>query len=70
MTELPLTVLACGLVLWLALLTTAVVKLRERTGEPVYRRLGNGRVRFSWSVAQAYVDTRRRRADQPRSYRE
>lgn len=45
---------------WLVILTIAVVKLLKRSGEPVYRRLGNGRIRFRWGVAQAFVDTRRR----------
>jgi hypothetical protein len=43
-----LTVLA----VWLGLLTALVLRRQRTEGEPVYRRLPNGRIRFEWSVAQ------------------
>lgn len=43
-----LTVLA----VWLGLLTALVLRRRHNEGEPVYRRLPDGRIRFEWSVAQ------------------
>lgn len=43
-----LTVLA----VWLGLLTVVVLRRRRDDGEPVYRRLPDGRIRFEWSVAQ------------------
>jgi hypothetical protein len=43
-----LTVLA----VWLALLTVLVLRRQRAEGEPVYRRMPDGRIRFEWSVAQ------------------
>ena len=46
------------LVVWLALLTASVLRWRRERGEPVYRRLPDGRLRFEWSVANAYQSVR------------
>jgi hypothetical protein len=43
-----LTVLA----VWLGLLTVLVLRRRRDDGQPVYRRMRDGRIRFEWSVAQ------------------
>ena len=68
------SVAAAGLVLvWLILLTCAVCHLRTRAGEPIYQRLDNGRVRFTWAIAQTFhrvaADTEQRspaaRSDTP-----
>lgn len=47
------------LVVWLALLTASLLRWRREHGEPVYRRLPDGRLRFEWSVANAYQSVRR-----------
>jgi hypothetical protein len=50
-----------GLVgLWLAALTAGQVRARRREGDPVFRRMPDGRIRFEWSVMTAYHAARRR----------
>jgi hypothetical protein len=50
-----------GLVgLWLAALTAGQVRARRREGDPVFRRMPDGRIRFEWSVGTAYHSARRR----------
>ena len=44
---------------WLGLLTLLVLRWRRERGEPVYRRLPNGRVRFEWAVATTFESVRR-----------
>lgn len=46
-------------VVWLALLTAGVLRWRRERGEPVYRRLPDGRLRFEWAVGVAYQSARR-----------
>lgn len=46
-------VLVDGLLLvWLGLLTAWVCGMKRRMGQPVWRRLRNGRIRFQWGVPQ------------------
>lgn len=53
-------VAALGLVLvWLVALTVEQRRTRDRLGVPVYRRLPDGRLAFSWSTHSAYRATRR-----------
>ena len=55
----PLVVAVVLLAVWLGLLTAAMLWRRRERDEAVYRRLPNGRIRFEWSVAQAYESARR-----------
>ncbi|WP_219416608.1 hypothetical protein [Pseudonocardia nigra] len=49
-----------GLVgLWLVALTASQLRARRQAGEPVYRRLPDGRIRFEWSVGTGYHSARR-----------
>lgn len=57
-----LAVLCVGLALasvWLLILTVSLHRLRCRYGEPVFQRLRNGRLRFTWGVPQALDRARR-----------
>jgi hypothetical protein len=36
------------------------VRARRREGDPVFRRMPDGRIRFEWSVMTAYHAARRR----------
>lgn len=47
------------LVVWLTVLSVGLLRWRRERGEPVFRRLPDGRVRFEWSVGTAYVAARR-----------
>lgn len=44
--------------LWLWLVTAEVRRLRRDTGEPVFRRLPDGRVRYQWIVNVGYQRAR------------
>ncbi|MGH3587719.1 MAG: hypothetical protein ACRDQ0_15500 [Pseudonocardia sp.] len=46
-------------VLWLIALTMGQARTRARVGEPVYRRLPDGRIRFEWQVGTTYPAARR-----------
>jgi len=57
-----LAVLCVGLALtsvWLLILTVSLHRLRCRYGEPVFQRLRDGRLRFTWGVPQALARARR-----------
>lgn len=56
---LALGALAALLALWLGLLTALVVRRLRYHGEPVFRRLPDGRVRFTWAVAQGLARAQR-----------
>lgn len=58
------------LVVWLTLLTASFLRWQGDRGEPVYRRLPDGRLRFEWSVGTAYQAARHARADALRSGRD
>jgi hypothetical protein len=62
MSEIVLIVAVLGCVGWLAFLTRDHRRHVRRCvdGEPVYRRLPDGRVRFSWGVAEQLVESQRR----------
>jgi hypothetical protein len=44
---------------WLTALTASQVLASRRMGEPVFRRLPGGRIRFEWQVGTAYHAARR-----------
>ncbi len=54
----PLLILTAVVLAWLTGLTVTLVRWRRRQGEPVYRRLPDGRVRFEWHVSRAYQKAR------------
>lgn len=43
-----------ALVVRFALLTASLLRWQQGRGEPVYRRLPDGRLRFEWPVGRAY----------------
>lgn len=49
-----------GCVLWLIVLTVVVAVRCRRDGEPVFTRLRNGRVRFTWGIPQLLWHAQRR----------
>jgi hypothetical protein len=48
-----------GLVVWVGVLTVQMRRWRRERGDPVFRRLPDGRLRFEWTVANAYRTVRR-----------
>ena len=48
-----------GLLVWVGVLTVQLRRWRRERGDPVYRRLPDGRLRFEWTVANAYRRARR-----------
>jgi hypothetical protein len=70
MSEIVLILAVLGCVAWLTFLTRDHRRHVRRCvdGEPVYRKLPDGRVRFSWGVAEQLAETQRH-ADTDRSTR-
>jgi hypothetical protein len=48
-----------GLLVWVGVLTVQLRRWRRERGDPVFRRLPDGRLRFEWTVANAYRRVRR-----------
>ena len=47
-------IVLAALIVWVSVLTASVVRRKEARGEPVYRPLPDGRLRFEWGVSTAY----------------
>lgn len=55
-------VVTAVIVAWLVVLTALVVRRRQGPDEPVYRRLPDGRIRFTWHIAQGLGRAQRTRS--------
>ncbi|MGH3981024.1 MAG: hypothetical protein ACRDRZ_18845 [Pseudonocardiaceae bacterium] len=55
--------------LWLTVLTVVVAMRCRMYGEPVFKRLPNGRVRFTWGIPQLLGHAQRRAERLDRTYR-
>ncbi|WP_028923412.1 hypothetical protein [Pseudonocardia acaciae] len=53
--------------LWLSLVTVEVRRLRRDVGEPVFRRLPDGRIRYQWIVNVGFEKARSQAAEQARA---
>lgn len=58
-----------GCVLWLVVLTVVVAVRCRVDGEPVFKRLPNGRVRFTWGIPQLLGYAQRCTEQHQRTYR-
>lgn len=57
--QIVLSVALLGLVAWLIILTVQIRRLHQLYGQPVYRVLPDGRLRFTWLISQKFLACRR-----------